>query len=295
MYRNLSTEALGLSGRQSETIELALSYGFRGIDLDIVEFNTTVERQGLPHARRLIDSAKLRIGGFRLPVDWEGSDEEFKAELPRLNKLLERAAAIGGTRAFTTIQPASDYRPFHENFELHRRRLQELSDLLKPHQIALGVDFQPFPAARAGKAFEFVHTFDALLLLLDLVGIDNIGLYLDAFHLHASGADLAKVRKLGGQRIVYLALADAPADTPLDQLGEDARKLPGEGGAIDAAGLLLMLAEMGYDGPVAVKPGREALAGRNRDAAVKATSEALTTVWKAAGLSPAGKLATASK
>jgi hypothetical protein len=36
MYKNLNTAALGITGRQSELIELALTYGFRGLDLDMV-------------------------------------------------------------------------------------------------------------------------------------------------------------------------------------------------------------------------------------------------------------------
>ena len=35
MYRNLNPAALGVTGRQSELIELALTYGFKGLDLDI--------------------------------------------------------------------------------------------------------------------------------------------------------------------------------------------------------------------------------------------------------------------
>ena len=49
MYRNLSPAALGISGRQSEIIELSLSYGFKGIDLDLVDFQQTVKTYGLPH------------------------------------------------------------------------------------------------------------------------------------------------------------------------------------------------------------------------------------------------------
>ncbi len=57
MFRNLSPQALGISGRQSEIIELSLSYGFKGIDVDMVDFQQTVKASNLAHARRLIDSA----------------------------------------------------------------------------------------------------------------------------------------------------------------------------------------------------------------------------------------------
>ena len=35
MFLNLNAQSLGVSGRQSELIELALTYGFKGIDTDI--------------------------------------------------------------------------------------------------------------------------------------------------------------------------------------------------------------------------------------------------------------------
>src|SRR6266478_2947281 len=81
MFKNLSLDDLGVSGRQSERIELTLSNGFRGFNLDLVEFQQQVERHGLPHARRLIDSARLKPGSFKLPVEWQGSEETFNRDL----------------------------------------------------------------------------------------------------------------------------------------------------------------------------------------------------------------------
>ena len=79
MFKNLNPSALGLSGHQSEVIELALTYGFGGMDLNMVEFATRVKLRGMPYARRLIDSAKLRLGTFALPFGLESDDETFAA------------------------------------------------------------------------------------------------------------------------------------------------------------------------------------------------------------------------
>jgi hypothetical protein len=53
------------------------------------------------------------------------------------------------------------------------------------------------------------------------------------------------------------------------------------------------LRELGYDGPVTVKPSRSAFQSRRRDVIVKQTSEALERVWRAAGLSPTARPALA--
>ena len=289
MYRTLSADALGLSGRQSEIIELALSHGFTGIDLDVVDFAHQVERSGAAHAKRLIESAKLRLGAFRLPIAWDGDDAAFRPELEKLSKLAETAAAAGCQRAITTIAPASDERPFHENFQFHTRRLGELAKALEPHGIRLGIDFVATAAARKDHGFEFLHTFDAVLMLLDLIPASNVGLVANGWQIYASGGDTTKLRKLGNDRIVDVLLADAPADVAPTELTDEQRLLLGESGVPDNAALLTLLAEIGYDGPVSASPHRAALAGKSRDACVKAAAEALDGLWKSAGLSPAGK------
>ena len=40
MFKNLNPSALGVSGHQSELIELALTYGFEGTDLNVADFAT---------------------------------------------------------------------------------------------------------------------------------------------------------------------------------------------------------------------------------------------------------------
>ena len=123
MFRNLSTEGLGVSGHQSEIIELALSFGFKGVDLDLVDFQQQVQVNGLARARRLLDSAKLKIGTFRLPLVWDDTDEVYQQGLQSLGDSLKLASELGATRAVTSLAPANDARPYHENFEFHRRRL----------------------------------------------------------------------------------------------------------------------------------------------------------------------------
>ena len=103
MFKNLSVSTLGVTGHQSEIIELALTYGFRGFDLNIVDFATRVKRRGMAYAERLIRSAETRVGSFgvgsfALPLDWDTEDEVFKEELAKLPEYAEAAAGVGCTR-----------------------------------------------------------------------------------------------------------------------------------------------------------------------------------------------------
>ena len=290
MFKNLSPEALGVSGRQSEMIELALSFGFKGIDLDIIELADGAKTHGLPHARRLLDSAKLKLGGFTLPARWQVDDETFRTDLAKLPEYASLAAQMGCTRCLTTIAPANDERPYHQNFEFHRQRLNELAGALAPHGVRLGVGFVASAEARREKAFEFVHDLDALLLLLSTVAAKNVGVVVDLWDLHISHGTLTPLLKGSPERIVAIRVADA-GEAAAEGSTEPARLLPGESGAIDTAAALVALAEMGYDGPVTPAPGPSQTRGLRRDAMVKAAGEKLDVAWKAAGLNAAGKLA----
>ena len=84
MFRNLSTIGLPLSGRPSELIELALSFGFDAMDIDILDFQQQSDAFGVPHARRLMVSARLKGGTFHLPVQLDADEATYKEQLAAL-------------------------------------------------------------------------------------------------------------------------------------------------------------------------------------------------------------------
>ena len=81
MFKNLNTSVLGVSGNQSEIIELALTHGFKAIDLDMVDFANRAKLRGMPYARRLIDSSKLTIATFDLPFGLDSPEDVFQKDL----------------------------------------------------------------------------------------------------------------------------------------------------------------------------------------------------------------------
>ncbi|MHB1037639.1 MAG: sugar phosphate isomerase/epimerase family protein [Pirellulales bacterium] len=293
MFKNLNPAVLGVAGHQSEIIEAALSFGFRNIDLDIVDFSGRVAAQGMPYARRLLDSAKLHITGFRLPVALAAEDAQFVQDLAALPKLAQMAADLNCTRAYATIAPANDLRPYHENYEVHRQRLGQVCEALAPFGIRLGLEFLASTALQKDFAFQFIHDVDALVLLVSMVPASNLGLVLDLWNLYVSGGALENLADSVLRQAVAVQVADAPLDVPLEQLTEESRLLPGETGRIDTAAALARLAAAGYQGPVTPAPHKSQFRGTRRDAIVKRVAAALDTAWKAAGLAPSGKPAAA--
>ena len=285
MFKNINPSFLGLSGHQSEVIELALTYGFSGMDLNIADFATRVRLKGLQYARRLIDSAKIRVGTFQLPIDWDTDDEIFHKELKKLQEYADAAVAIGCTRCFVTLSPSGDKLPYHENFEFHRRRFQEIASVFKTVDIHLALGFQAAEYLRRNQAFQFIHDIDALMLLLNMIDSPNVGLLLDVWEIVACGGSLESIRKIPKNQIVAVQIAELPAQVPLAELDEKTRLLPDvPNGRIGIGPIIAHLSDIGYDGPITVKPCRAVFPSRRRDTIVKLTSESLDKVWREAGL-----------
>ncbi len=296
MFKNLNPSALGITGHQSEIIELALTYGFMGIDLNARDFTTRVQRRGMEHARRLIDSARIQIGTFALPFDPEAEDEEFKLGLQRLPAVAEAMAAVGCSRCLITVAPAGDKRPYHENFEFHRRRFGEICQALDPHGVRLGIGFQAAEYLRKEHAFQFIHDFDALCLLVSMIAADNVGMLVDVWDLYVGGGNMEALRNISGHQIVAVQVAELAADQAPAEVDVNSRLLPNdENGRIDVAAVLRLLREMGYDGPVTPAPSRGALPSKRRDVIVRRTGEALEAVWRTAGLGADDRLAIAEE
>ena len=142
MFKNLSAQGVGTSGSQNELIESALSFGFRGLDMNLMEFVGQVKSRGSAHARRLLDSAKFQVGGFELPTRWQARRRDYRAETGATARMDRRRRRSGLSPAHLTwIEPANDEQPFHQKFETSRKRLAELAKALEPHGIRLGVAF----------------------------------------------------------------------------------------------------------------------------------------------------------
>ncbi len=284
MFRNLSGDGLGIAGRLSEQIELALSFGFQGLSLDLVEFQAQVARHGLPLSRRLIESSRLKIGTWRLRLELAAEDESFDAGLARASELAKLAGEIGAERALLRVSPTSDRLPYHANFELHRRRLDQLGSMLKPFGIKVGLEFSAIAEERAGGGLEFLHSLDALALLVGMVASDQIGVALDFWQMHVAGNSLDDLRKLPPSRWISVTLSDAPLESPANGLSPSQRLLIGETGVIDECDCLRRLADRGYHGPVAVAADRSATQSLGREPLVKLAGERLSSAWKLAGV-----------
>ena len=287
MFKNLSPRALGFAGTvQSELIELALTYGFKSIDLDIVDFAEQVAEFGLDHSKRLIESAEksvpeFTIGNFNLPIDVNTDEVIFKRDLERLPTMAKLAQDLGCKRALFSVQPAGDKLAYPENFELHKARLAEVGKVLAGFGVALAISFSAPQTLRKGKKFEFIHDLDATITLVDMIKLDNVGLLVDFWEIFANGGTLEDVKKIDVNKIVSVHLADLPEGFDAETLFETDRLFPGETNVIDPVAALKLLEEKGYEGPVTPKTLRNRVKGMGREQAIRNAGEYLQKAWKA--------------
>lgn len=289
MYRCLNVESLGISGRQSELIELALSNRFKGIELDMETLARQVDSRGQEYATRCIASAKkskvgLAVGPWRLPIRWDAAEERIKEQTTRIPALANVAKTVEATVCVTDVLPGSETLPLKDNFDFYASKLSEIGDLLAPHGIKLGVGFRAAAAARQGYEHQFVCKAEELITLVQMVKSDNVGLYVDTWNWHLGGGTLEMIEKFGVDKLLAVSVADIPAGVDADSITLQQRLLPDPAGIIPHAEILNRLHELEFDGPVTCYPHISQYKGVTRDKIVTKVAEALRSVWPGADL-----------
>lgn len=275
LYKNLNSNNLGIVARQSELNELALTHGFKGLDIDLTELAERAEKVGLKEATQFVF---LPVGQFPLPLSLEGEDNAFNAALEKLKPLLEVAQKVKAFRWVYTIRPTSDDLPYHENFERHRARVTELSKLLGEYGVKLGLGISGAAAERGDGQFQFIQQAEDLLTFIKTVDLENVGLWLDCWNWKLAGGDTEAIKELGPRKIVAVTVADISPEADLDAITSDDRLLPQAEGLVDLKGIFAALVEIAYDGPVTLTPAASRIEGA-RDAVVQSASKTLDVLW----------------
>jgi sugar phosphate isomerase/epimerase len=291
MYKNLNPASLGLSGRQSELIELTLTYGFRGLDLDAADLLKRATLQGAEEAGKYIRSAKIKIGGWSVPVQFGADDGVFQVEVERLSLIAETARKLGFSYCTTELEPASDKLPYHENFERHRQRLSKMGDVLAGMGLRLGVGINAAPELRRDRPYPFIHKAEELVTLIRTVNHTHVGLILDTWHWRIGGSGVEALADVTGKQIVSVTIADVPADADLTAIDGTQRLLPTEETIPQHAQLVGILAECKYDGPVTLLPAPRHVGGLTRDHLIEKCASLLEQIWTQAGLAKPSRLA----
>jgi len=230
MLRGLTRAGLGEIGEDKRFIEQAAKYGFQAVEADA---GSLIQSHGLEGARELLKSNGIVLGAMGLPVEWRGTEEQFRSGLTALAAGAEAASELGGNVCCTYILPATE-QPSASFAIATVRRLKVIADVLDAFGMRFGLEFVGPRHLRTMFKNPFIYSMEDTLALIDAMGSPNAGLLLDSYHWHANGLGAKDIEKLSAHRIAYVHVNDAK-DVPIDQLLDNDRLYPGEG-VIDFAG-----------------------------------------------------------
>jgi len=280
MYPNLTPGAIGIKTDLAGAVALAQTYTWPGCDLPVVEAARRAAERSADTVAAIFADADVRPGGWGLPINWREPYDQ--AALAALDAQAAIAAKLGCTRAYTWLMPASNDRPFRENFAFHVGQLRPVAEVLAAHGCRLGLEFVGPRTMRANYRYGFIYSPEAMLSLAEAIG-PNVGLLLDCYHWYTAVGTASGIRGLRADDIVYVHVNDAPADTPVDKQLDQVRRLPGATGVIDIAGFLQALREIGYDGPVTPEPFEQSLATLPADEVCRIARDSMRNIWQIAG------------
>ena len=236
-----------------EQARLAAKVGYAGIDWAFGPARTA----GADATKALFAELKIQPTIVNLPMQnaLGPDDAAFQAQLPKLAEDAAFTAAIGCHRFMLVLSATTlNGQSKEDRWRLVRDRLTAISGVLRPHNIALGLEFLGplvFRTGRRGGAppatppVPFVYTLPETVKLAAEAG-PNIGVVLDAWHWYHSGGTTAEIRATDKSRIVHVHVSDAKP-MPAEEVADNMRWLPGEG-VIDLVGFFQALKAIGYAG-----------------------------------------------
>lgn len=254
MYKILNSQGLGVGSRQNELIELALTYKFDGVEVDMVDLLGRHDTLGKEFACQFFKSASTDMGTFHLPVKLGGTDEEYQASVAKLDTIVDLATTLGSKQCYIKIEPTSKNFTFQENFEKHQSRLQEIGAKFEPHGIRIGLALQSAGVNVGEGEYKFIHTAEEILTLAKTVGQSNVGLCLDTWQWVVGGGALDQLQEVDAANLVTeLRLADVTPGTDLEKATrKDRTALPGDSADAFSFKVTQYLKSAGYDGPISV-------------------------------------------
>ena len=256
MYINLCPGAIALSySNHFELIDDAKKHGFGGVDFLTHLIDSDEQLEKVIKAK---EDAGLKWGLFGMPCDFLAvSDSEFDANLALLNdKILPMAKKAGCLRSYNHIWSGSNDMESADYYKWLIKRINAIVETCAKFDVLYGLEF--LGAKTLMESFK--HPFNRKLnkhleLLLKIDNQNNVGLILDTFHFHTSGATIEDLKLIpADMQIVNVHTNDAPSGVAIDDHEDMNRRLPAETGVIPLDAIMAFLKARGYDGPVICEP-----------------------------------------
>ena len=230
-----------LAGDLREKLAAIAAAGFDGIEIfeqDFITFDATPREVGA-----MVRDHGLEISLFQPFRDFEGLPEPDRARaFDRMERKFDLMAELGTDLVLvcSSVHPKA-----LGGIDRMADDFSELGQIAAKRDMRVG-----FEALAWGKhvwdhrdAWEVVRRADH----------PNIGLIVDSFHTLGRKLDPDSIRRIPGDKIFFVQLADAPLiEMDLLYWSRHFRNMPGEGD-LDVTGFMRAVAATGYDGPISLE------------------------------------------
>lgn len=236
-----SIATVSISGTFAEKLEAIAAAGFDGIEIfeqDFLASDFTPAEVG-----RMVADAGLSITLFQPFRDFEGLPEPHRSRaFARAARKFDLMNQLGTDLVLvcSSVHPAA-----LGGIDRMAQDFRDLGDLARAHGVRVG-----YEALAWGRhvndhrdAWEVVRRADH----------PQVGLILDSFHTLGRRIDPDTIRRIPGDRIFFVQLADAPAiEMDLLYWSRHFRNMPGEGD-LDVTAFLRAVVATGYSGPLSLE------------------------------------------
>jgi sugar phosphate isomerase/epimerase len=284
MYKNLNAQTLGISGRQSDLIELAMTYGFQGLDIDAVDLQRRASRSDFQKASRFLMSSGMRVSGFDVPCDLDADDVAFEEALKVTQAVVAVAGMAKARAGYLRIPSATNRAPFPQYFEWIKSRLDRLSGVFAENQVLLGLYFSTFAEDRNDRQYPFIQDVNGSLALLQSCESKSIGLLIDTYHWTVGKGSWELLSSLSASQVAGLNIADLAHLPDIKDSTASLKLISGSHGTVDNIRFAKTLADKGYDGPITSSPSSVNLGAITRDSIVAKAQDVLDSTLSAAGI-----------
>ncbi len=276
MFVALNSALTGSKVQWPEFIQLAAKSGYGGVDLNL----NPAMKDGADATRGVLNGLKLRTSFCSLPVNATGTDELFQRGMSTLEDAAKFVSSVGCGRMMMVL-PAGSATPTDELRKTLKERLTAVGTVLARQNVRLGLEFLGPLQFRTRAAHEFIWRMNDAVDFAKEIG-PNIGVVLDAWHWHHSGATVDDIIRAGKSRIVTIHLSDAAKQAPED-VKDNQRLLPGEG-VINLVGFFQALKQIGYEDGISPEVLGRIPADMSAEDGARLGLEASLSVMKKAGV-----------
>ncbi len=252
-YKILNSGGLGVGGRQNELIELALTHKYDGVEIDMNDLVGRHDTLGKEFACQFLQSARIDLGTFDLPIDFGANDSDFVKQCERLETIIDLAQTLGTRQAVVRIAPQAADLAFQENFEKHRSRISDVAEAFKAAEMRLGLFLQASKVGKTPGDFKFIQTAEEIMTLVKTIGHPNVGLCIDAYEWCVGDGALDQLSDVdANQFFTEVRFADLAATADKANLKSSDLLLPGDGEDSFSVKLANLLIKKVYQGPISV-------------------------------------------